>query len=81
VAVGALRLNIVLYGKIHWENDQLNLCISSDLNLKPDLLLIIGTSLKVSGVKHLVKEFAETVHRHENDQVIFVNQTQPARSV
>jgi NAD-dependent SIR2 family protein deacetylase len=81
VAVGALRPNIVLYGEIHWENDQLNSCIGSDLNSKPDLLLIMGTSLKVSGVKHLVKEFAEAVHRHEDGQVIFVNRTQPARSV
>jgi NAD-dependent SIR2 family protein deacetylase len=81
VAVGALRPNIVLYGEIHWENDQLDSYIGSDLNSGPDLLLIMGTSLKVSGVKHLVQEFAQAVHRHENGQVIFINRTQPARSV
>jgi NAD-dependent SIR2 family protein deacetylase len=80
-AVGALRPNIVLYGEIHWESDQLDAHISSDLHSGPDLLLIMGTSLKVSGVRHLVQEFAKTVHRHQSGRVIFVNRTPPASSV
>ena len=80
-AVGALRPNIVLYGEIHWEDDQLDAHISSDLHSGPDLLLIMGTSLQVSGVRHLIQEFAKTVHRRRNGRVIFVNRTQPARSV
>lgn len=35
---------------------------TADLSRKPDLLIIMGTSLKVHGFKKLVKEFARAVH-------------------
>lgn len=35
---------------------------TADLSRKPDLLIIMGTSLKVHGLKKLVKEFAKAVH-------------------
>jgi NAD+-dependent protein deacetylase SIR2 len=35
---------------------------TADLTRKPDLLIIMGTSLKVHGLKKLVKEFAKSVH-------------------
>ena len=48
--------------------------ISSDLTRKPDLLLIFGTSLKVHGIKKLVKDFARQVHAKKGT-VIFINKT------
>jgi hypothetical protein len=52
------------------------------------MLIIMGTSLKVHGLKKMVKEFAKAVHRHKTSQeskvrtwtgkVIFVNKTPPA---
>lgn len=33
-----------------------------DLDEKPDMLIIMGTSLKVVGIKALVKEFANVVN-------------------
>lgn len=79
LAIGALRPNIVLYGENHWEEDHLHSYIGSDLNSGPDLLLIMGTSLAVEGVKHMIKGFAKAVHDHENGRVVFVNRTQPAK--
>jgi NAD-dependent histone deacetylase SIR2 len=35
---------------------------TADISRKPDLLIIMGTSLKVHGLKKLVKDFAKTVH-------------------
>lgn len=35
---------------------------TTDLGRKPDMLIIMGTSLKVHGFKKLVKEFAKVVH-------------------
>ena len=52
------------------------------------MLIIMGTSLKVHGLKKMVKEFAKTVHgrktpkeskvRTWTGKVIFVNKTPPA---
>jgi NAD-dependent histone deacetylase SIR2 len=53
--------------------------ITHDLGLGPDVLLIMGTSLKVHGLKIMVKEFAKAVHT-KGGKVIFVNRTKPPES-
>lgn len=60
---------------------------TADLKKKPDLLIIMGTSLKVDGLKTLVKNFASAVHQNQSsnptkskrmlNKVIFVNLTEP----
>ena len=55
--------------------------IKLDQNSKSDLVIVMGTLLKVDGVKNLIKDFANTVHRHKNGRVVFVNHIQLARSV
>ncbi|KDQ64047.1 hypothetical protein JAAARDRAFT_187428 [Jaapia argillacea MUCL 33604] len=62
--VGTLRPAIVLYDEPHPLGDDIGTIQTTDLNRKPDLLLIMGTSLKVHGFKKLVKEFAKAVHAH-----------------
>ena len=54
--------------------------MSHDLRLGPDCLLILGTSLKVHGLKNLVKEFARAVHSKKDGKVIFVNLSPPSES-
>ncbi|KAL8684741.1 MAG: hypothetical protein Q9224_006158, partial [Gallowayella concinna] len=56
--VGSLRPNIVLYGEEHPAADAVGSITTHDLSLAPDVLLILGTSLHVHGLKTLVKEFA-----------------------
>lgn len=52
-----------------------------DVRKGPDLLIIMGTSLKVHGLKKLVKEFAKVAHARKGPKtpgiVIFVNKTSP----
>ncbi|CAL1694043.1 unnamed protein product [Somion occarium] len=60
--VGTLRPTIVLYDEPHPLGDDIGCIQSSDLTRKPDMLIIMGTSLKVHGFKKLVKEFSKTVH-------------------
>ena len=79
-AIGTLRPNIVLYGEEHPSGDLLSPITTHDLGLAPDLLIIMGTSLKVHGLKVLVKEFAKAVHQKRNGKVVFVNLTKPASS-
>ena len=61
-AVGTLRPAIVLYDEPHPLGEEIGEIQSRDLSKKPDLLIIMGTSLKVHGLKKLVKEFAAAVH-------------------
>jgi NAD-dependent histone deacetylase SIR2 len=48
------------------------------LSKKPDLLIVMGTSLKVHGLKKLVKEFAKAVH--QRSAPIAVNSAQSSRT-
>jgi NAD-dependent histone deacetylase SIR2 len=88
IRVGSLRPAIVLYDEPHPLGDDIGTIQSADLTRKPDMLIIMGTSLKVHGLRKLVKEFAKTVHtapisstsstKPWAGKVIFVNRTPPA---
>lgn len=79
--IGSLRPNIVLYGEEHPSADAIGEITTHDLALFPDMLLILGTSLHVHGLKILVKEFAKAVHSRARGKVVFVNITKPPESV
>lgn len=83
VAVGSLRPNIVLYGEDHPSNQLLAPIIPFDLSSGPEILIIMGTSLKVHGLQRIVREFAKKIHDRKDGKgrVIFVNRTKPAESV
>ena len=87
IRVGTLRPSIVLYDEPHPYGDEIGSMCTTDLSKKPDVLIIMGTSLKVHGIKKLVKDFARAVHGHPaagspknktgGGKVIFVNKTAP----
>lgn len=81
--IGTLRPNVVLYGEEHPLADAVGEITASDLNINPDVLLILGTSLHVHGLKTMVREFAKAVHAKAGGKgkVIFVNLTKPSQSV
>jgi NAD-dependent histone deacetylase SIR2 len=60
--IGTLRPAIVLYDEPHPLGDEIGTIQTADVSRKPDLLIVMGTSLKVHGLKKLVKEFAKAVH-------------------
>jgi NAD-dependent histone deacetylase SIR2 len=78
-SVGTLRPSIVLYDEQHPLGDDIGDLQTYDLSRNPDLLLIMGTSLKVHGLKRVVKEFAKTVHARKDGLVVFVNATPPSK--
>ncbi|KAJ6504403.1 DHS-like NAD/FAD-binding domain-containing protein [Mycena vulgaris] len=88
IKVGSLRPAIVLYDEPHPLGDDIGTIQCADVSRKPDMLIIMGTSLKVHGLKKLVKEFAKIVHsagpssplkaKKWAGKVVFVNRTPPA---
>lgn len=62
IKIGTLRPAIVLYDEPHPLGDDIGTIQTADLARRPDMLVIMGTSLKVHGFKKLVKEFARAVH-------------------
>lgn len=76
--IGSLRPSIVLYDEPHPLGDEIGQLQTYDMRRGPDLLLIMGTSLKVHGLKRLVKDFARVVH-DKKGIVVFVNATAPSK--
>lgn len=79
LGVGKLRPDIVLYGEEHPNADLIGPIVTHDISLCPDLLLILGTSLRVHGLKVMVREFANAIH-NRGGKVVFVNFTKPPES-
>ncbi|KAM4066223.1 sir2 family protein [Hirsutella rhossiliensis] len=79
LGVGKLRPDIVLYGEEHPSSHLISPIVTHDLALHPDMLLILGTSLRVHGLKVMVREFAKAVHS-KGGKVVFVNFTKPPES-
>ncbi|KAH8168651.1 sir2 family protein [Sarocladium implicatum] len=79
LGVGKLRPDIVLYGEEHPNAHLISPIVTHDLALCPDMLLILGTSLRVHGLKIMVREFAKAVHA-KGGKVVFVNFTKPPES-
>nr|ODN88202.1 hypothetical protein L203_02810 [Cryptococcus depauperatus CBS 7841] len=78
--IGTLRPSIVLYDEPHPHGDDIGLLTAYDCSRQPDLLLIMGTSLKVHGLKRLVKDLAKAVHSgNKKGLVVFVNATPPSK--
>lgn len=60
--VGRMKPDVVLYGEAHKEGERVGEITRKDLlGARPDLLLVVGTSLKVPGTKLLVRELAKVI--------------------
>ncbi|KAG0258337.1 hypothetical protein BG011_003361 [Mortierella polycephala] len=75
LATGTLRPDIVLYNENHPFGDAIGRIQLNDLQKSPDVLLVMGTSLKVHGLRLLVRRAAKAVHRNKKGRVILVNKT------
>ncbi|ODQ80472.1 hypothetical protein BABINDRAFT_160752 [Babjeviella inositovora NRRL Y-12698] len=79
-AIGFLRPNIVLYGENHMNSEVISQGLTNDLKSSPDLFIIMGTSLKVDGIKKLVRSVAKVIQKRNEAQakpckVILINKT------
>ena len=59
---GELRPDIVMYGDDPSNGEVIALATRHDLDSQPDLIIIMGTSLSITGVKGLIQEFSKGVN-------------------
>lgn len=80
-SIGIIRPNIVLYGEEHPFGDVLARGLEKDMNRNPKLFLIFGTSLRVSGVKSLVRRLCRRIHQKNIDgRIAIINNTEISQS-
>ncbi|KAI8326174.1 DHS-like NAD/FAD-binding domain-containing protein, partial [Martensiomyces pterosporus] len=86
VATGFLRPDIVLYNETHPQGEIIGTLSEYDLRRRPDLLIVIGTSLRIPGVKRMVREMSRCVRacslrakRAGAGKSIFINRDEPPK--
>lgn len=78
---GFYRPDIVLYNEHHHMGDLISEFVSLDVESMPTTVIVMGTSLRVAGLKRLVKDMAKSVQRKREiapdrcGPIIFVNKT------
>lgn len=73
--IGYLRPDVLLYGEAFADDILLDATLRQDVELGPKMLLIVGTSLSVPGVRVLVRKLAQAVHRL-GGRVVSINPVQ-----
>ncbi|GAA5821658.1 hypothetical protein JCM11251_000955 [Rhodosporidiobolus azoricus] len=77
--VGMLRPDVVLYGEEHKDGERVGEITRRDLmGQRPDLLIVVGTTLKVKGTKRLVRELAKVIKPPVKETE--VDQSEPSSS-
>lgn len=75
--IGQLCPDIVLYGEDHPQSEAIASAHNHDLTL--DLLLVVGTSLKVPGTANLIKGFSKQLHKKGLQHSFYINETPPSK--
>ncbi|CCH62602.1 hypothetical protein TBLA_0H03210 [Henningerozyma blattae CBS 6284] len=78
--IGKLRPRVILYNEFHPEGDIIGSITSLDLKSRLDCLVIVGTSMKIPGVKSMCKEFAKRV-RKSKGYILFINKEMPSKQI
>ena len=72
--IGKLRPRIVLYQEHNPDDEAIGAVMTSDLRSRPDAVIVVGTSMKIPGVKRLVREMCGVVRSKQNGISMWINQ-------
>lgn len=71
--VGRLRPRMLLYNEFNPEEEAIGSCVTADLRTRPDAVIVVGTTLKVPGVRRFVKQMVKVVNDRRDGVAIWIN--------
>jgi NAD+-dependent protein deacetylase SIR2 len=75
--IGRLRPRMVLYNEHNPDDEAIGAVVKADLRTRPDALIVVGTTLKVPGVKRIVKEMCGVVRGRRDGLTVWINMDSP----
>lgn len=72
--IGKLRPRIVLYNEHNPDEEAIGAVVSADLRMRPDAIIVVGTSMKIPGVRRIVREMCGVVRGRRDGVAIWINQ-------
>ncbi|QIX02064.1 hypothetical protein AMS68_007581 [Peltaster fructicola] len=75
--IGQLRPRMVLYSEPNPDESAIGQVASADLRRRPDAVIVVGTTLKVPGVRRIVREMCAVTRDHRDGVAIWINNDPP----
>jgi NAD-dependent histone deacetylase SIR2 len=71
--VGRLRPRIVLYNEFNPEEEAIGAVTRADLRSRPDAVIVVGTSLKIPGVRRITREMCAVARGRRDGFTAWIN--------
>ena len=71
--IGCLRPRMVLYNEQNPDDEAIGSCAATDLRMRPDAVIVAGTTLKVPGIRRIAREMCNTVRDRKDGVAIWIN--------
>jgi NAD-dependent histone deacetylase SIR2 len=71
--VGRLRPRMLLYNEYNVDEEAIGKVSSADIKSRPDAVIVVGTSLKIPGVRRLVKEMCQVTRGRRGGFTAWIN--------
>lgn len=75
--VGRMRPRIVLYNEHNPDEEAITSVMNADVKSRPRVLVVAGTSLKIPGVRRLVKSLCTVIRTRKDGVTMFINNEPP----
>ncbi|KAE8349308.1 DHS-like NAD/FAD-binding domain-containing protein [Aspergillus coremiiformis] len=75
--IGKMRPRIVLYNEHNPDEEAITSVMNADIRSRPDALIVVGTSLKIPGVRRLVKSLCSVIRSRRNGVTMWINNEPP----
>lgn len=75
--VGRMRPRIVLYNEYNPDEEAITSVMNADVKSRPRVLIVAGTSLKIPGVRRLVKSLCTVIRSRKDGVTMFINNEPP----
>ncbi|KAL3480221.1 putative SIR2 family histone deacetylase [Aspergillus californicus] len=76
--IGKMRPRIVLYNEHNPDEDAITSVMNADIRSRPDAMIVVGTSLKIPGVRRLVKCLSQVIRSRRNGVAMWINNEPPS---
>ncbi|KAK5091010.1 hypothetical protein LTR05_001190 [Lithohypha guttulata] len=71
--IGRLRPRIVLYNEQNPDEEAIGAVSAADMRTRPDAVVVVGTSMKIPGVRRIVSEMCKIVRDRREGTTIWIN--------
>ncbi|KAJ5561964.1 Sirtuin family [Penicillium sp. DV-2018c] len=76
--IGRMRPRIVLYNEHNPDEEAIASVMNADIKSRPRVLIVAGTSLKIPGVRRLVKSMCANIRTRKDGVTMFINNEPPS---